>query len=236
MLGIFNEEGQAAWLEILDERTENPKNVILNATKLAADEDMFTRLPGSMALNPFTRRLDLAKYLDGVITGHGLLPLTGDPKFWNWMAARWMQTLAESDPRTNLKSKIGKQIERWALSSNTLRYHRHLVSSPFFAYVDNQRNPDLAMCLLSTPVLEPGEVVEKIAGKKAFASGSVCELATHLYFDPVTDSIKPGVTVRPGHPKGFARFFGQLDRNVDYQSMSKDELLKLLPASFDKWK
>jgi hypothetical protein len=236
MLGVFNDEGQERWLKILEDRETDPSGLLLRATELATNKDMYTQLPGSMELKPFTRRRDFAIYLDTVITSSNLLTITGETKFWNWMAARWMQTLVESDPRTNLKRKIGKQIERWALSSSTLNYHRHLVSSPFFAFVDNERNADLAMCLLSTPILEPGEVVEKIAGKKAFSSGSVCELATHLYYDPVADGIKPGVTVAPGHPKGFSRFFGQLDNNVDYQSLNKQELLALLPESFDKWK
>lgn len=236
MLGVFNDKGQEQWRTILGETQTNPERVLVNATNLAMNEKMFVKLPGNMDLKPLTRRLDLAKHLDSVITSNELLPLTGDSKFWNWMAARWMQILIESDPRKNLKRKIGKEIERWELSSSTLNYHRHLVSSPFFAFVDNERNADKAMCLLSTPICEPGEVVEKIAGKKAFSSGSVCELATHLYYDPKIDGIKPGVTVPPGHPKGFSRFFGQLDNNVDYQALSKDELLALLPDSFDKWK
>ena len=236
MLGMFNDEGQLRWLKILEDRETDPSGLLLRATQLATNDEMFVQLPGSMELKPFTRRRDFAIYLDSVITDNNLLPKTGDTRLWNWMAARWMQVLVESDPRKNLKRKIGKQVERWALSSSTLNYHRHLVSSPFFAYVDNKRNADLAMCLLSTPILEPGEVVEKIAGKKAFSKGSVCELATHLYYDPVLDAIKPNVTVAPGHPKGFSRFFGQLDNNVDYQSLSKEDLLALLPESFDKWK
>jgi len=236
MLGVFNDKGQEQWLSILSETQTNPESVLVNATKLATNEKMFVKLSGSMELKPLTRRLELAKHLDVVITSNDLLPLTGDNKFWNWMAARWMQILVESDPRKNLKRVIGKEVERWALSSSTLNYHRHLVSSPFFAFVDNERNAAKAMCLLSTPICEPGEVVEKIAGKKAFSKGPVCELATHLYYDPVLDAIKPNVTVAPGHPKGFSRFFGQLDNNVDYQALSKEDLLALLPESFNKWK
>jgi hypothetical protein len=102
--------------------------------------------------------------------------------------------------------------------------------------VDNGRNASKAMCLLATPILEPGELVERVAGKKSFASGPICELATDLYIDSKAGSIKNGITVPPGHPKAFARFFSQIDRNIDYQQMDVQSLKALLPSNFDKWK
>lgn len=233
----FNEKGQAEWLNLLANLRSDPNLVLTNSDLLAENSDFVDYFPGtSMTLKGFTKRLDFALYIDDVITNNRLLSSAGDPKFWNWMAARWMATLVNSDSRTNLSSKLGKEFERWALTSGTLRYHRHLVSSPYFAFVDNERNESKAMCLLASPLLEPGEVVERIAGKKSFASGPVCELATRLYVDSSTNSIKNGVTSPPGHPKAFARFFGQLDKNLDYQSMKVDELITLLPEGFDKWK
>lgn len=236
MISKFNEKGQSAWLELLGFLKDKPERVLKESALIASNEEFIEQLDGELNLAGITKRLDLAMRLDEAIEANGLRSHVGDTHFWNWIAANSMSTLVKSDPRTDIGKKLGKSNERWNLTPGTLRYHRHLVSSPYFAYVDNRRNLDVALCLLISPILEPGEVVERISGKKAFTTGSICELATLLYVDKTSNQFKSGITSAPGHPKGFARFFSQLDKNVDYQSMSADELMKLLPESFDRWK
>ncbi len=181
-------------------------------------------------------RLDLAEMLWPVF-GHGgpFSDRAGDNALWNWLSAAWMRTLVEQSP--DKKDRVlGKQEARWVLTSDVLRYHRHLLSGPFFAYEANLENPRNAMCLLSTPVTSPGEVVERIAGKRSLSIGSVCHLATLLYFDPSTGQLRSGHTSGPGSPKSFSYYFSQLDVNVDYLGMDVEALLEILPSNFDKWK
>ena len=90
--------------------------------------------------------------------------------------------------------------------------------------------------MLATPVISPGELVERIAGKRSLSIGSVCHLATLLYFDSDTDELRKGHTSSPGNPKAFSYYFSQLDINVDYLGMDVDILLDLLPSNFDRWK
>jgi hypothetical protein len=91
------------------------------------------------------------------------------------------------------------------------------------------------MCLLATPVLEPGEVVERISGKRSLSIGAVCHLATLLYYDKSTGELRKGHTSPPGNPKSFSYYFSQVDLNVDYEGMDVDSLLKMLPSKFDRW-
>jgi hypothetical protein len=130
---------------------------------------------------------------------------------------------------------LGKEEERWLLASTTLRYHRHLVSGPFFAYEANHENPHHAMCMLASAVESPGEVVERIAGKRSMSIGSACHLATLLYFDPKTNELRKGHTSDPGAPQSLSKYFSQLDVNVDYLGMDVDSLLNLLPSNFERW-
>ncbi len=181
------------------------------------------------------RRLEFAEYL-WEFFGHGkpLSNLSGDTALWNWLSAAWMRTLVE-ESGVELAKVLGKEEGRWLLTSDVLRYHRHLISGPFFALEANFENPLRAMCMLATPVIAPGEVVERIAGKRSISIGSVCHLATLIYFDPSTGALRKGHTSSPGNPKAFSYYFSQLDVNVDYLGMDVDSLLDLLPSNFGRW-
>jgi len=181
------------------------------------------------------RRREFAEHLWKYF-GHGkpLAHLTGDLATWNWLSAVWLVCLV-NDSGLDRDAVLGKQEERWLLTHDILRYHRHLVSGPFFAYEANHENPDRAMCLLATPVNAPGEVVERIAGKRSLAIGSVCHLATSLYYDAEAGELRRGHTSSPGNPKAFSYYFSQLDVNVDYLGMSVDALLDILPKNFERW-
>ena len=166
--------------------------------------------------------------------GNPLHHLLGDVSLWNWISATWMVEIMNKSGKP-LGEVLGKQEERWILTHSTLRYHRHLVSGPLFALEANQLTPINAMCMLATPVVAPGELVERIAGKRKLSIGSVCHLATLLFYDPVARKLRDGHTASPGNPKAFSYYFSQLDVNVDYLSMSVDDLLNLLPENFSRW-
>lgn len=230
--------GQDRFVSLIQSR---PKDLLDLVDALCVDSaatEMVTHNGGAVTIEilpTIKRRLDLAKHLDGWFgPGQPLAPLDGDARLWNWLSAAWMRALAAGSGR-DLEKVLGKEDERWVLTSNILRYHRHLVSGPYFAYAANREDPKKAMCLLATDVVAPGEVVERIAGKRSLSTGAVCHLATLLYFDPSSDALRLGHTSKPGNPKMFSYFFSQIDLNVDYEGVGVDELLKLLPSNFGRW-
>ena len=181
-------------------------------------------------------RYDLAKILWEVFGNDGLLyPDRRKIDLWNWVSAVYFEILINSDSRLDITKKIGG-IDRWILSGDILRDHRHLVSGPFFAYEANSEEPKRAMCQLATPVTQPVELVERISGKRNLASGPVCHLATLMYYDSEKDALRQGLTTPPGNPKKFSYYFTQIDRTIDYEGMTVKELLEVLPANFDKCK
>jgi len=234
----FNSKGKDAFVTVVRSKSSD---ILDEIDKILNDPTMTEVVLGSdgkpvqIEVKYFERRFEFAEHLWKWF-GHGmpLSHLTGDTNLWDWLSAAWMRTLVEFSGEP-LDKVLGKQQDRWVVANTLLYYHRHLVSSPFFAYEANHPNPLNAMCMLATPVIAPGEVVERIAGKRSMSIGSVCHLATLLYFDPKLGELRKGHTSSPGNPKAFSYYFSQLDVNVDYLGMTVDALLNLLPSNFKRW-
>jgi hypothetical protein len=234
----FNPKGKDAFVTIV--RTK-PSNILDEVDKILNDSTLTETIIGSdgkpiqIEVIYIERRFEFAEHLSKWFgQGNSLSGLTGDTNLWDWLSAAWMRTLVESSGQS-LEKVLGKQQDRWVLANTLLYYHRHLVSGPFFAYETNLPDPKNAMCMLATPVIAPGEVVERVAGKRSMAIGSVCHLATLLYFDPKLGKLREGHTSSPGNPKAFSYYFSQLDVNVDYLAMNVDALLDLVPQNFKRW-
>ena len=234
----FNSKGKDAFVTVIRGKAPNILDLvddILNDATMTEVVLTSNGEPLQIEIKYFERRFEFAEHLWKWF-GHGM-PLShsmGDTNLWDWLSATWMRTLVESSGQPLLKV-LGKQQDRWVVANTILYYHRHLVSGPFFAYEANYPNPQNAMCMLATPVIAPGELFERIAGKRSTSIGSVCHLATLLYFDPKLAELRKGHTSSPGNPKAFSYYFSQLDVNVDYLGMTVDALLDLLPKNFKRW-
>jgi hypothetical protein len=234
----FNSKGKDAFVTVVRAKSSD----ILNEVDKILNDPTMTEVvlgldgkPVQIEIKYFERRFEFAEHLWKCF-GHGmpLSHLMGDTNLWDWLSASWMRTLVKSSGES-LEKVFGKQQDRLVMSNKLFYYHRHLVSGPFFAYEANYPDTKNAMCMLATPVIAPGEVVERVAGKRSMSIGSVCHLATLLYFDPISGKLRDGHTSSPGNPKAFSYYFSQLDVNVDYPGMTVDALLNLLPSNFERW-
>jgi hypothetical protein len=229
----FTPAGSDAFKRLIQNK---PNNILSEVKKLIKENSITVETGAVLELRSPRNRYDLARMLWEVFGSEGLLyPERRKIDLWNWVSAVYFEILINSDSRLDITKKIGG-IDRWILSGDILRDHRHLVSGPFFAYEANSEEPKRAMCQLATPVTQPGELVERISGKRNLASGPVCHLATLMYYDSEKDALRPGLTTPPGNPKKFSYYFTQIDRTIDYEGMTVKELLEVLPANFDKWK
>jgi hypothetical protein len=229
----FTESGSDAFRNLIQIK---PQNIRQEIQKLVKDPLVSKETGADLELKSPKNRFDLAKNLWEVFGPDGLLySRRRELGLWNWISAAYFGTLMDSDPRPDLIKKIGG-VDRWVLGGDVLRDHRHLVSGPFFAYEANSEAPRRAMCQLATTVTQPGELVERISGKRNLASGPVCHLATLMYYDSSKESLRVGLTTPPGNPKRFSYYFAQLDRTIDYESMKVEELIEMLPHNFQKWK
>jgi hypothetical protein len=229
----FTPSGSAAFKSLV---LAKPHNILNEIKKLTIDNSITKETGAILELRTPKNRFDMARMLWEIFGTEGLLyPRRRDFDLWNWISAAYFETLINSDARLDLKRKIGG-VDRWVISGDVLRDHRHLVSGPYFAYEANSADPKRAMCQLATPVTQPGELVERISGKRNLASGPVCYLATLLYYDSKKNILRSGLTTPPGNPKKFSYYFTQIDRTIDYEGMKVTELIDLLPQNFEKWK
>lgn len=247
----FTKEGSQNFLALILDKdliNGNPQEFLRKITTLVSDETKTETVGEDLPLILFSERLPFGKYLfDSIqtqIKSSQMRDLTGDKNFWNWLSAYWLETLVKADGRVRLIDQIGESEDgqRWLLIESKARFHRHLVSGPYFAYQANLDNLDQAMALFAKfprkkngNILESGELWERLAGKTSIATGNILSLATLLFYDPKSKELRSNAGDKKTGAQAFSIYFSQLDLNLDYESMDVAFLLKMLPGHFDRW-
>ncbi len=240
LLRRFTTEGTEKFSSLMQSRpvgVADQTELFKNVEDLLFDDKYSTGSYGEIDLPAFAQRKDLALHLWSYLGSGGKLRVQnlGDPNLWNWISAAWLRTLVTQDPTKNLEREIG-DFRHWVLIENVRRAHWHVVSHPFFVLQANEHNLDSADAFLASEVLHPGELVDKIGSNRAFLKPPISTLVTYMYLEPGKNSLRKGFSTRTdGGPNQLSKFLGQIDRTVDYESLSLDEILNLLPATFKKW-
>jgi hypothetical protein len=234
-LRVFTESGSASFQRLMT-TSPRPENLLSLVKELVEDPGMSFSLNVQVELRSVYTRFELGQHLHECFKSNPeLRSQAGNKHFWNWFSAAYMPILLGADNR-RLEKKLGKQFERWVLTENTLRYHRHLVSSPYFIYQANADHIERAMVLLASPILAPGEAVEKISGTRNMASGSILFLATLLWFDWNTRELRPlRTSSKYAKIRDLNAYISQIDVNVDFEVMDISLLLNMLPSHFGHW-
>ena len=237
LIGVrsFNDEGMKAYARLILSKSSD---ICTKASELVNNPNLSSSVGFDFVPKNIIRRREMGehlwKYFGIDSAGFNFID---DRRMWNWVAASFLPHLLEGTTDLSIINKaVGKDESRWIRSDSVLRHHRHLVSSPFFVYLENYSNVEDAMAALATPVLAPGEVVERITGKLSISQGSAMALATALYYDKKTGELKKGSSTHgSGGPKRLSYFLSQIDLTIDYQGMSPDYLKDLLPKEFHRF-
>lgn len=227
----FTEEGSSRFRALLAEAPTDIRRRVLSLTS-----DSKYRVPvlsGVQVEDRPATRFDLGKSLFDAFSD---LPeaITTDPNLWNWLGARYFHQLLDDETAI---SEMGRS-DRWLLSDTNRHSYRHLIASPYFAYRAHSFNPSRAMCILCQTVLHPGELVEQIQSTPDIGYSVCAEVATNLYFDSESKSLKKGSGGKgPGSSRRLtAAYFNQIRVNVDLRGMSAADILGILPSEFDRFK
>jgi len=242
----FTKDGDDLYRELITEKlriAEEAPNEWLRELELLVSSDEFTEnLDGELDLLPLTDRLEFAKTINSsleTLPGFATKSLTSnDSRLWNWISGAYLPFLVRADGSRTLSDHVGSSADgaRWILIPNKTRFHRHLVAGPFFAYKNNFPKTAESMVLFAGTVLTSGEVWERIAGKTSLSTGQIVNLATLMFFDTSTGFLRPGAGARDETGvQAFSKFFSQIDLTTDYESMSINELLDILPENLEKW-
>ncbi len=227
----FTDEGSARFRALL---TEAPADIRRKVLSLSSDSKYRVLVLSGVQVDdrPATR-FDLGKSLFDAFSD---LPeaVTTDTNLWNWLGARYFHQLLVDDTAI---AEMGSS-ERWLLSDTNRYSYRHLIASPYFAYRAHSFNPSRAMCILCQSVLHPGELVEQIQSTPDIGYSVCAEVATILYFDSESKSLKKGAGGKgPGSSRRLtAAYFNQIRVNVDLRGMSAADIFGILPSEFDRFK
>lgn len=233
----FNAQGLAKAQELLD-RLRKGETTDVEAL-LENDECTIKVADADYEVIDFENRMHAARFffdlLAPVFEQHPELEL--DAGLWSWLAFKWLPVLVPSDPST------GQQTIRatwyYVLNPHDYQtYYRHYFSGPYRIYKAHKHVLGEAYGVLATPVNSPGEVVEQIASKQEIVSNStLLGVVTRLYMDAETKRLKRGSGgSKGGSPRRLAAVLGQFDLTWDTYAMTPDEIIKLLPQEFAKFK
>lgn len=182
----------------------------------------------------YSSKEELIKYIGEITSRIEDKRIFNDSGFWTWMSAFYFDSICPL--RKDGKRKIGEDSRYILNSAEWNRYYRHLLASPSRLYIEIG---ELAKLYLTGSPEKRGDLFEQIASRQDIAaSRGIIEAATRLYWDGPNCKIKRGAMNKDG-PGVLRRFvqstIPQLQMTYDLNSMSGDEIVKLLPREYQKW-
>jgi hypothetical protein len=227
-LRSFNSTGAAAYLSLFNESTTS--DIPARAYELSIDPGLTTVIVSDLNLEIPRTRLELARSLDPHIGDESENEQEArNPDFWNWLAAHLMKSVIEDS------DKVGDR-KRWLYTHGSSSEYRHIFASAHQTFSSHKDNLDSVMGLLCQDLGTFGEVLEQVLATRALAGSVGAQLASAIYYDPVSARNKPGSGGSgPGSPRRLVAFLNQIRLTVDIKSMSVKELVDLLPPEFDKF-
>jgi hypothetical protein len=220
----------------LDEVRQGPR-VALSRDLLESDAFSETVSPRvTLIPRTFQHRLDFAGWLSGSLAPNPVAGIEDDVGVWAWLGVLLFDQLC---PAGAGGARNPGQSYRWILEPGNFRsYYRHLLAAPYRIYVIHADRPQRALALLCGPLHQPGELNEQLGSRQELVtSHAAMEVASGLYVDGPTGRTVRGAGGRgPGSPRRLAAVLAQLDVTWDLNLLSADDLSRLLPAEFDRFR
>ncbi len=189
-----------------------------------------------MEMQVFPSRVELGAYLYSVFLEIPWDELIDTDGVWNWLTIQLFDQVAPCDPTG--KRKIG-EFSRYVYDPGDTRYYRHLVAASWDIYRKYQGKSDI---FLSTPLHVTSRItLEMECRQNLISNENLVDVILALYWQSGSDGNKGpkrGAASKksPGNIYRFITLMNQLELTYDVFDMSSDEILKLLPVEFNRWK
>ena len=241
----FNSIGIQAFSDLIDEQLSHNTSAtvdmefITSIVNLCYNKEYIKPLDHDCEIDEnkiFQFRFDLGEYLHNQLSADSKEIVQKNIGLWTWISALYFKQLLE--PKKN-NEYILRSEYRYKIDIDPRRFYRHLIFTSFYIY--RTRSKDVSRFFLSILPHISGDLIEQLYSRAEFFMQipSLVEVALELYLDPKTHKHKTGLTVT-GKPGGVKRLAGpvsqQLSMTYDISSMTKNEILDILPNEFDNWK
>lgn len=232
----FNNEGLAQFSKYLEEikiRSQDrlPHDFVTdNAYSIELTDDI------SIEIKFFENKSDFITYLYPLVRKIRIDNLYYRSSLWSWLAAAYFDTLC---PQLDDGSRKIESLDRYILNTNQWnRYYRHLIASPLRLYHEIG-DDNLSKIYLFGRANRHGDILEQLASRQEIATvKGILDAVIKLYWDKDRSRPKLGTTNRnkPGNIRRLAgSVIPQFQMTYDLNSMTGEDILKLLPKEFDDW-
>jgi hypothetical protein len=232
----FNAVGLSAFASY---RTALVAEPTLAPPKELLEDDALTEiLSVAVEIEPrsFATRLDAGIFLNNLIKQAVVSQPERDKGLWNWLTLFFFDEVCPKDGHGRREPQDEARLV--AQVDNFQRFYRHLLLGPFLVVRAHEDNPARAMAFLCNPLWKPGEIAEQLASRKELVTNqAVAELATQLYYDPAKQTFRRGAgSSVKGAARRLAALLNQLDLTWYLYGMSGQDILRLLPKEFDRFR
>lgn len=236
ILHRFNDEGVNRFSRFLDDLSANPAASPPSA--LLTDALCVEPVSAGVEVEPtpFATRMDAARYLDAILSSLSGCDVERDGGLWAWLSLFYFDQVCPTDAHRHRRPK--ERARYIPAVNNYQKYYRHLLAGPYRVFRAHRSDPNRALVLLCGPLHKPGEIVEQIVARQEIITNPhAVELATKIYFNPITASFKRGAAGKgAGSARRLADVLNQFDVTWDLYSMSSDDLQTKLPAEFARFR
>jgi hypothetical protein len=191
---------------------------------------------GEIENRNFKTRLELAQYLDEVLSEIEIESLETDVHLWSWLSLFYFDQVCPSH-KGDVR-KPGRDY-RHILEPGYPNGHRHLIAGVYLVYTIYELGEDLSRLLLWTPLHKESIFHHQLTVRQTIITNrGILDAAHQMYFDKTRGIPKKGPHGKKGSPGTLLRYIDviqQLDLNYDLYSMTGDQILELLPPEFSKW-
>jgi len=244
LLRRFNEEGQKEYRKAVNKIRNNQVSISAALTPII-DNDSLTEIVDPEVLveaKDFATRYDVAIYINEVVAQLDLsmAVLREDSGLWDWLAAFYFNQIVSFDD--DGLPNVGA-VERYVSTTyrlNNQRYYRHQIAGAWVLYKIHEDNPKLVEFLLCSKPYVHDDMVEQLASRvETIVNPGLLSAVRHLYWDEKKRGHKSGSKGRSskgGQVRRIPAVFDQFKLTWDFDSMTVDEIMQLLPAEFDRFK
>lgn len=244
----FNSAGIQAFKDIIAEQRMTvshsapaivDKEFVEKIVALCFDKNLSSPLPSNCEIDEtqnFATRFEVGKYLHNQLSKESSEIGPHNVGLWTWISALYLTQILES--KNSHSFKLWSEY-RYVFLNEPRRFYRHLVFTPFWIY--RTRGKDVAKFFVSVAPYTGGDAVEQLYSRVEYfvQIPSLVETALELYVDPKTQKLKAGTTSKNksgGAIRLAMQIPQQLSMTYDLSSMTKDEILDILPSEFDEWR
>ncbi len=233
----FNDEGIKRFSQFLDSLSADASVVL--PTDLLTDSTCVVPVPPDPEIQArqFANRMEAARYLDGVLSCVTGTDVERDVGLWAWLSLFYFDQLCPRDGQGHRKPM---ERARWIPAvDDAQRYYRHLLAGAYRVYRAHRDDPNRAMILLHVALPVIGHFWYQLASRQELATNpAMMEAATELYLGQRNTKAKRGATSEktPGSVFRFVAVLNQFDLVWDLYAMKKEQILKLLPGEFNRFR